>query len=98
MSDEWTVDDEAFDFPASVEEECSKYGGRNIPTRTKQFALRIVKVAQSLPHSNASRHFADQLMRSGTSVGAHLHEARRSRSDAEMISKNWNRPPRARRN
>ena len=28
-----------------------------------------------------------QLLRSGTSVGAHVHEGKRSRSDAEMISK-----------
>ena len=27
------------------------------------------------------------MLRSGTSVGAHLHEAKRSRSNAEMISK-----------
>jgi four helix bundle protein len=86
MNTEFTIED-GIGFPETVEETRAKYGGEDIPTRTKRFALRIVKVATALPNTPPSRHFADQLMRAGTSVGAHLHEARRSRSDSEMISK-----------
>jgi len=55
--------------------------------RTKAFALRIVRLYSSLPPSTAAQVMGKQILRSGTSVGAQLRESRRSRSDAEMISK-----------
>ncbi len=55
--------------------------------RTKQFALRILKVVDALPGSHVSRIIANQLGRAGTSVGANYRAVCRSRSAAEMISK-----------
>ncbi len=55
--------------------------------RTQAFALRVLKLIDSLPDSRSSRVLANQLGRSGTSVGANCRAACRSRSTAEMISK-----------
>jgi four helix bundle protein len=55
--------------------------------RTRSFALRIVRLYISLPKTAEAQILGKQLLRSGTSVGAHYHEATRSRSNAEFISK-----------
>lgn len=55
--------------------------------RTRSFALRIVRLYTSLPKTAEAQILGKQLLRSGTSVGAHYHEATRSRSNAEFISK-----------
>ena len=55
--------------------------------RTKAFALRVLKLVDSLPDSRSGRILAGQLGRSGTSVGANYRAACRSRSRAEMVSK-----------
>ncbi|HKB68808.1 MAG TPA: four helix bundle protein [Pyrinomonadaceae bacterium] len=55
--------------------------------RTRSFALRIVQLYTSLPKTAEAQILGKQLLRSGTSVGAHYHEATRSRSNAEFISK-----------
>jgi four helix bundle protein len=54
--------------------------------RTKRFALRIIRVYESLPRSGAAQVLAHQLLRSGTSVGANFREAHRARSNAEFVS------------
>ncbi len=59
----------------------------DLRVRTKQFALRIVRLYSALPSSVVAQVLGKQLLRSGTSVGAHFREATRSRSDAEFISK-----------
>lgn len=63
--------------------------GRKIDLRlrTRSFALRIVRVYTSLPKVAEAQVLGKQLLRSGTSVGAHYHEATRARSNAEFISK-----------
>ena len=55
--------------------------------RTKGFALRIIRMTASLPASSASRVLGNQILRSGTSVGANYREANRARSKAEFIAK-----------
>jgi len=55
--------------------------------RTKEFALRVVRLYASLPRSVTAQTLGKQVLRSGTSAGAHYREAVRSRSDAEYISK-----------
>jgi len=55
--------------------------------RTKVFALRIVHLYASLPHTTVAQVLGKQVLRCGASVGAHVREGKRSRSDAEMISK-----------
>ncbi len=55
--------------------------------RTKQFALRIIKLVESLPHDQVGRVLGNQLLRSGTSVGANYRAACRSKSVADFVSK-----------
>ena len=55
--------------------------------RTKVFALHIIRLYSTLPKTTEAQVLGKQVLRSGTSVGAHLREGKRSRSDAEMISK-----------
>lgn len=60
---------------------------RDLLERTKEFALRIVRLYGALPKTTEAQVIGKQVLRSGTSVGAQLREGKRSRSDAEMISK-----------
>jgi four helix bundle protein len=60
---------------------------RDLRKRTKLFALRIIKLYASLPRSTEAQILGKQVVRSGTSVGAHYREAKRARSTAEFISK-----------
>jgi four helix bundle protein len=55
--------------------------------RTKQFAIRIVRVFKGLPKSDEARIIGKQLLRAGTSVAANYRAVCRSRSNAEFISK-----------
>ena len=55
--------------------------------RTKQFALRIIRVVQSLPRGRVSDIVGGQLLRAGTSVGANYRAACRARSKAEFVAK-----------
>ncbi|HYG16737.1 MAG TPA: four helix bundle protein [Bacteroidia bacterium] len=55
--------------------------------RTKQFALRIIKMYQSLPKTEESRIIGRQLLRSGISIGANYRAVCRARSEAEFFSK-----------
>ncbi len=56
-------------------------------TRTKQFALRIMKLVGALPGNVQGRAIASQLMRSGTSVAANYRAACKARSKAEFVAK-----------
>jgi four helix bundle protein len=62
-------------------------GNRDLRLRTRAFALRIIRWYASLPKTVEVRVIGKQLLRSGTSVGAHYSEATRARSVAEFISK-----------
>ena len=55
--------------------------------RTKSFALRIIRLYAALPKMTETQVIGKQLLRSGTSVGAHYREAKRARSTAEFVSK-----------
>ena len=59
----------------------------DLKQRTKAFALRIVRVFTSLPRTAEAQALGKQVLRSGTSVGAHYREACRARSVAEFLSK-----------
>ncbi len=60
---------------------------RSLKDRTRRFALSVIELYSSLPRSEVARIMGRQLLRSGTSVGAHYREGTRARSDAEFISK-----------
>jgi len=55
--------------------------------RTKQFALRIVRLFRALPKSDEARVLGRQLLRSGTSVGANYRAVCRARTRAEFVAK-----------
>jgi len=60
---------------------------QDLRARTKAFALRVIRLYGALPKTTEAQIIGKQLLRSGTSVGAHYREASRARSDAEVISK-----------
>lgn len=55
--------------------------------RTFDFALRIVRLYNFLPDTQEARLLGEQVLRSGTSVGAHYREAHRGRSKPEFSAK-----------
>src|ERR1700730_8891361 len=56
--------------------------------RTKQFAATAIRLFEKLPKDRKEvRILGKQLLRSGTSVAAHVREASRARSDEEFVSK-----------
>lgn len=59
----------------------------DLKSRTKQFALSIINLYAQLPKSSQFQVIGNQLLRSGTSVGANYREASRARSNSEFISK-----------
>src|ERR1043165_3922787 len=59
----------------------------DLKRRTKQFALRVLKLVAALPKSLAGKTIGGQLVRAGTSVGANYRAACRARSKLEFIAK-----------
>jgi len=59
----------------------------DLKCRTRQFAMRIIRLYSSLPRAVVAQVIGRQMLRAGTSVGAHHREGIRSRSDAEFVSK-----------
>jgi four helix bundle protein len=55
--------------------------------RTKKLALRVIRMAASLPKKRDADIIAKQVLRSATSVAANYREASRARSSAELVSK-----------
>ena len=55
--------------------------------RTKVFALRVIKLYQSLSKTTEDQVIGKQLLRSATSVAANYRAACRARSNAEFHSK-----------
>jgi four helix bundle protein len=55
--------------------------------RTKQIALRIIRVVEALPPGKTADVIGRQLLRSGTSVGANYRAACRGKSRADVIAK-----------
>ena len=59
----------------------------DLKARTKQFALRVMKMVDALPRTIQGRTIAKQIIRSATSVAANYRAACRARSRAEFIAK-----------
>lgn len=55
--------------------------------RTQAFALRVIKLTQSLPQRGIGLGIGKRLLRCGTSVGANYRSACRARSTADFIAK-----------
>ena len=58
-----------------------------LKARTKQFALRIIRMSRALPPTLESRVIGKQLLRSATSVAANYRSTCRARSRAEFLAK-----------
>lgn len=61
--------------------------GDDIEDRLVDFAVRIVKLCHHLPDTPVGKHFAGQLLRSGTSPAANYAEARGAESTNDFIHK-----------
>lgn len=55
--------------------------------RTMLFGLRVIRLVESLPKSQAAYVIGNQLLRAGTSVGANHRSALRGKSRADFIAK-----------
>jgi four helix bundle protein len=60
---------------------------QELKKRTKDFALRIIKLTQALPKNDVGRVIGNQLLRAGTAVAANYRAACRARSKPEFIAK-----------
>lgn len=59
----------------------------DLEDRLLDFAVRIIRVTESLKRSRAGQHIADQLLRSGTSPYGHHGEAESAESRADFVHK-----------
>ena len=55
--------------------------------RTKNFSLMVIDLVEKLPNSISVKVIANQIVKSGTSVGANYRAVCRARSDKEFVSK-----------
>ena len=58
-----------------------------LESRLVDFAVRIIKLSNSLLKTSAGRHVANQLIRSGTSPASNYSEARAAESSADFLHK-----------
>lgn len=72
---------------AEIDNRTLKEKQDDLKKRLKSYALRILKIYDSLPKHGSVHIITHQLARSGTSPGAHYREACRAKSDADFISK-----------
>jgi len=63
------------------------YPAEEFKNRSKQFAIRIVKLFRSLPGTEEARIIGKQMRRSGTSVAANYRAVCRARSKPEFIAR-----------
>lgn len=61
--------------------------GRDLKDRTRDFALRIIRLFAALPKKAESQVIGKQVLRCGTSVGANYREGIRARSKSEYATK-----------
>ena len=60
---------------------------QELEKRTRQFALRVVRLCESLPKGRTADTIARQLIRCGTSVGANYRAAVRAKSAKDFVAK-----------
>ena len=58
-----------------------------LKSRTRAFALRVIRLAESLPDTPTARVIRNQILRSGSSVGANYRAACRAKSKPDFVSK-----------
>ena len=58
-----------------------------LKARTKQFALRVMKMTNTLPRSVKGKVIANQILRSASAVASRYRASCRARSEADWIDK-----------
>ena len=58
-----------------------------IASKSKRFAVRIVRLYQYLDKEKREQVLSKQVLRSGTSIGANVHEALQGQSKADFTAK-----------
>ncbi|HXD33854.1 MAG TPA: four helix bundle protein [Pyrinomonadaceae bacterium] len=59
----------------------------DMKARTRAFALRIIRLAESLPNTPTANTIRNQMLRCGPSVGANYRAACRAKSKADFAAK-----------
>ena len=59
----------------------------DLKLRTKKFAVRVIRMTETLPRNRVADVVGRQVLRSGTSVGANYRAACRAKSRADFVSK-----------
>ena len=60
---------------------------KDFASRTMHFGLRTIRLVESLPNSQPARVIGNQLLRTGTAVGANYRSALRGKSRADFVAK-----------
>lgn len=60
---------------------------RDLQTRTREFAIRVIRYVESFPRTRTAEIVGRQLVKSGTSVGANCREADKAESSRDFIHK-----------
>ena len=67
-----------------MSKECGKF---DLEDRLIDFAVRIIRMVESLPNTKIGNHISGQLIRSGTSPAPNYGEAQSAESRADFIHK-----------
>ncbi len=65
----------------------NKEFGRKLEKRTREFAVRIIRLSAKIANTPEGRVIRNQLTKAGTSIGANYREANRARSKADFRNK-----------
>jgi four helix bundle protein len=65
----------------------NKEFSKKLEKRTREFAVRIIQLSIRLPNAPEGRVIRNQIIKSGTSIGANYREANRARSKADFKNK-----------
>ncbi|MDQ3005097.1 MAG: four helix bundle protein [Chloroflexota bacterium] len=65
----------------------NKEAPQDLRSRTSEFALRIIRLYVSLPKVTEAQVIGKQVLRSGTSIGAHYREGHRAKSGPDIVNK-----------
>ena len=62
----------------------NKEFAKTLEKRTREFAVRIIRLSATLPNTPEGKVIRTQITKSGTSMGANYREANRARSKADF--------------
>ena len=65
----------------------NKEFAKKLEQRTREFAVRIIRLSRTLPNTPEARVIRTQITKSGTSIGANYRKANRARSKADFRNK-----------